>query len=86
LSEPDVIFYLDPAHFSLDASWTDLHREWRSRSDRTVDFKSWLRSEKGASISTQRVRKAAKHLSDLPSDLGSLSARIREVSLRPTAI
>jgi len=84
LSKPDVIFYLDPPQFGLAEGWSSLHHQWRREPRGEVgDFKSWLRKEKAASISTQRVRRAAEALEVQPSDLVQLVARIRELGLAP---
>lgn len=84
LSEPDVLFYLPPEAFKLTDPWLDLHREWRALPRGRADFKTWLRSEKGASISTPRAKRAATALQDVPPDLAELADCIRRLSLHST--
>lgn len=83
LSKKDIILYLDPSAFRLDGSWSTLEAEWRQTGER-VPLKDWLRSAKGASISTQSVDRAARALDQRPGDLEELASRVRVLGMLPS--
>jgi hypothetical protein len=62
----DIIEYLPPAAFGLSDEWSDLYDAYRMAyrgKQRTMSFKEWLNSTKGAGISTNSIRNAAQELS-----------------------
>jgi hypothetical protein len=79
LSKGDIIEYLDPAEFELSDTWPQL-RDSYSKSSLRKPFKEWLRSERGARISTDRVDRAFSGLEAIPTDMSDLLKRIAELS------
>lgn len=80
LERPDILDYLSPSHFNLDASeWQPYKDEWfLTRAGRnSVSFKEFLRKTHDAKINTDSVAQAALALKQLPDDFVELGTRIR---------
>ncbi|MDD0858032.1 hypothetical protein NHF46_10105 [Arthrobacter alpinus] len=80
LERPDILDYLEPSHFNLDASeWQPYKDEWMStRIGRNGDsFKDFLRNKHSAKINTNSVEQAAIALTTLPEDFLELGNQIR---------
>jgi hypothetical protein len=88
LRQPDVICYLPPRFFDLDAeSWEPLLRDWRARyaPRAPTDLKGWLREQpRKARIFRRAIERAAQHLrqsgAPVDEDLTALGLRIREAA------
>lgn len=81
----DIIAYLDPSSFGLDQTWDEILAEYRKSMHR-VPLKDWLRENKKASTSVQKVAAGARRLdaTKLPDDLENLVARIRQLGYTQT--
>jgi hypothetical protein len=75
LSKRDIIEYLPVSVFGLEEDWDVLRMAFEANRTR-VDFKSWLREEKGARISVERVRAGAAELDSFPDDLLRVMSKV----------
>jgi len=65
LRRPDIIQYLPVGAFVPGAeSWQKLFSDYRNTQS-SLDFKGWLRKERGAVINSERIREAAEQLTEL---------------------
>lgn len=77
LGKKDVIEYLPAASFGLSDGWKKLRVDFDNfRGPERQDFKDWLRRERGAEISTRRIRSAFDSLDVIDSELLQLLSEI----------
>jgi hypothetical protein len=80
LSQPDILDYLAPSHFNLDADdWHAYKAAFRARKRVGEGFKDFMRQEYRAKINVDAVRQAAKCMVTLPDDLAELGGLIRQL-------
>lgn len=82
LKQRDIIEYLPADSFVEGAeSWWPSIEEWKqSRSLLKVDFKEWLRKQKGARISAKRLREVAMDMPEVPEEIKRLAEFCRELA------
>jgi hypothetical protein len=77
LGKKDVIEYLPGASFGLADGWERLRADFdQFRGAERLDFKEWLRRERGAEISTRRISSAFDSLDSIDSELLQLLSEI----------
>ena len=77
LGRKDVIEYLPASAFGLTDGWEKLRSDFdQFRGAERLDFKDWLRRERGAEISTRRIRSAFDSLDSVDSELLQLLSEI----------
>lgn len=77
LAKKDVIEYLPSESFGLSDDWEKLRADFDSfRGAERHDFKDWLRRERGAEISTRKIRSAFDSLDSIDSELRQLLSEI----------
>jgi len=83
LRRPDIIEYLPAEAFVPGSTWPVLTSEWKkARSDnRGLDFKTFLRIEKGGKISTKRLGEVADSLDEIPADFIGLLETCRRAGV-----
>lgn len=80
LSQPDILDYLAPSHFNLDADdWQAYKAAFRTRKRVGEAFKEFMRREYRANINVDAVRQAAKCVVTLPGDLAELGGLLRQL-------
>lgn len=98
LSEPDVIMYLPVKDFvSTGESWSALYAAykadtvWRTQAvrgrsataGRRTDFKSWLKSQRHATLTKATIETSAARMSDIPDEFSRLALRLLELGAFP---
>ena len=79
LSVKDIIMLFPAENFGLKQSWEELEKSFKTRLDRDMNFKDYLRSQ-GATISTAKVKLAIAAIErDWPSDLLALANALAEI-------
>jgi hypothetical protein len=79
LDRPDIILYARPRDFGVPTEdWEVLIAEWQSSTKAAQPFKTWLRSEKRAKLSTTQVAEAFSKLDRYEGDLGQVLAYIND--------
>lgn len=77
LGRKDVIEYLPASAFGLTDGWEKLRADFdQFRGTQRLDFKDWLRRERGAEISTRRIRSAFASLDLIDPELRQLLSEI----------
>lgn len=77
----DIIEYFPASDFGLSDSWIQLRADFeRFRSRKRQDFKSWLRDERGASISARKIEKAFNKLDTVDGDFAALLTEMSVLS------
>lgn len=80
LEKKDVIEYLPSVAFGLSESWEQLREDYAQfRSEPKPQFKEWLKTERGAEISTRRIRSAFDSLDSIDEELLNL---LNEIEIR----
>lgn len=80
-SKRDIIEYLPAAEFGLTDDWERLRTDFKNfKSEIRLDFKTWLKAERQASVSTQRVTAAFEKLDALDGDLAALLTEMSVLS------
>lgn len=69
VTKKDILWYLPPTVFGLNAPWEDLYVEFeRTREPKGDDFKSWIRRTKRIDIKSANSIRQALRKHDLPAD------------------
>jgi ABC-type multidrug transport system ATPase subunit len=74
LTKPDIILYFPESSFFLKESWDNLRVEYTTQKNAWtgkqsfVDFKSWLKKNKGAKVGVGEIEKALENLDQIPLD------------------
>lgn len=80
-SKRDIIEYLPASEFGLTDDWARLRTDFENfKSEIRLDFKTWLKAERQASVSTQRVTAAFEKLDALDGDLAALLTEMSVLS------
>jgi len=80
-SKRDIIEYLPAVEFGLTDDWERLRTDFKNfKSENRLDFKTWLKAERQASVSTQRVTAAFEKLDALDGDLAALLTEMSVLS------
>jgi hypothetical protein len=80
LEKPDILDYLSPKYFNLDADdWQAYKTAFQARRSPRGSFKDFMRREYSAKINVSAVSKAAKGVDSVPEDFAALGSLIREL-------
>lgn len=81
LRQPDILDYLSPKYFNLDAdNWQAYKMAFQARRPPRGSFKDFMRREYNAKINVSAVDKAVKGMDAVPADIAALGSLIRQLS------
>lgn len=80
LGKPDILDYLSPKHFNLDADdWQPFKTAFASKKRTDESFKDFMRREYRAKINVDAINIAAKTIGTVPDDFAQLGRLIRKL-------